>query len=47
MIDISKCANEDCPQKENCFRYTVEASDYQTYSEFKQENGECEYFSRN
>ena len=46
MPDISMCANEECPLKEKCYRYTSEPDKYlQSYGDFKpDENGECEYF---
>jgi hypothetical protein len=42
-MDIAKCQNEDCPQKEQCERYTCKAGEYQSYADFKPENGECEF----
>jgi len=47
MADISKCENEECPSKLQCYRYTVEANEYwQTYADFEVKEGEdkCEYF---
>lgn len=46
MTDISKCNREDCPKKDKCYRYTCEADDHQSYSEFK--GGEdCDGFWEN
>jgi hypothetical protein len=43
--DISMCANEECPLKEKCYRYTAKPEMMQSYGDFKpDENGECEYF---
>ena len=49
MIDIAKCVNTGCPSAALCFRYTVIGSEYQSYSDFKPEEGEekCEYFMDN
>jgi hypothetical protein len=49
MPDISKCANQHCPLKNNCRRFLIEPSEYrQTYGEFKpyikDEKIQCEYF---
>lgn len=46
MPDISKCKNEECPSKNECYRYTVEPSDYQSYASFNPEKGEdkCGYY---
>jgi hypothetical protein len=46
MPDISMCRNEQCSQKENCYRFTAKPNDpYQWYDSFKQdENGKCDYY---
>ena len=45
MPDITKCANEFCSKKTDCYRYMCEEDEYQSYARFKQdEDGECEYF---
>ena len=31
MADITKCKGEGCPIKESCYRFTVEASELQSY----------------
>ena len=46
--DITKCANEACVKKEQCFRYTAQAELIQSYSLFVPEaNGNCEFFIDN
>jgi hypothetical protein len=35
MADITKCVKKDCPRKDQCYRWTVEAEDYQSYAEFE------------
>ena len=43
MADITKCSNENCSKKENCYRYMVESCEYrQSYALFEEEN--CESF---
>ena len=38
MADISKCCNNKCPKREECYRYRVKPNPYrQAYSEFKPE----------
>lgn len=46
MPDISKCNNYQCPSKEQCYRFTSEPNTYQTYADFKPEEGEdkCNYY---
>ena len=46
-MDISKCVNENCPKKEQCYRYTCPTNEYnQSYAEF--EGGEdCKGFWNN
>ena len=47
MLDITMCTGEECPLKENCYRYTAKPSDYQSYFvESPIENEECKYFWR-
>lgn len=31
MADITKCDPVDCPVKEKCYRFTSQASEYQSY----------------
>lgn len=45
MTDITKCDNEDCSIKHECYRWTAPASDYQSYADFEpDEDGNCEGF---
>jgi len=46
MTDISKCANEDCPSKEKCWRYVAPSNEHwQAYAQFDPDGQEkCEYF---
>lgn len=47
-MDISKCANDDCTKKEQCLRWTLEPSKYQSFTMFYQdEYGDCDYFINN
>jgi hypothetical protein len=44
MPDIAMCADNKCPLKEECYRYSAKVNTlYQSYSDFKYEDG-CEYF---
>lgn len=48
MPDISMCANQTCPKKESCYRFTAKPCKYQTYADFKpDEEGKCEYYWEN
>jgi hypothetical protein len=40
MADITKCADNLCPSKETCYRYTAPASMYQSYGVFNREEDE-------
>ncbi len=43
--DITKCANEKCQFKEECFRYTCKGESYwQSYSTFEPDGDNCEFF---
>ena len=45
MPDIAMCENEKCPKKDKCYRFTATPDPYmQTYSDFKNEDGECKGF---
>ena len=47
MADITKCDGNDCPLKEDCFRFKVKPDEYQSYFvgiPFK--DGKCEYFMK-
>ena len=35
MADITKCSNETCLFKKDCFRYTVKPHKNQSYQEFE------------
>jgi hypothetical protein len=43
MPDISMCKNEDCPVKNNCYRFLAKPSFLQSYGLFIYNNG-CESF---
>ena len=48
--DISKCPGNDCPYKEECYRYTVKADRLQSYSDFAallEDGKKCDYFIDN
>ena len=48
MLDITKCDNEECTKKEECWRYTAPPEKLQSYAHFNPENKEkCEYFWKN
>jgi hypothetical protein len=34
MPDITMCSNNECPLKENCYRFKAIPSDWQSYSSF-------------
>jgi hypothetical protein len=47
MPDISKCANENCPMKHSCYRYTAQPSEYwQSYGSFEYSfvTDSCKYY---
>lgn len=39
--DITRCANADCPLKENCLRWLDKVEGLVWYSDFKPENNKC------
>lgn len=49
-MDITKCFNEECINKNNCFRYTAKNTEpYQSYADFKPTNNtekgfKCDFF---
>jgi hypothetical protein len=46
--DICKCDNDKCTIKETCYRWTVKADEWQSYSSFEQdEKGWCTHYWRN
>tara|TARA_R110000737_G_C14624761_1_gene494607 strand:- start:34167 stop:34343 length:177 start_codon:yes stop_codon:yes gene_type:complete len=46
MPDISMCANQFCPRKEDCYRFTATPSPHrQSYAVFKPDaDGDCEHY---
>jgi hypothetical protein len=45
MPDISMCMGNDCPIKENCYRYKAEPSKYQSYfMEAPYKDGDCSHY---
>jgi len=47
MPDISMCANQTCPKRNECYRFTATPSPYrQSYASFQPKPGDsqCEYF---
>ena len=43
MADITKCQGRNCERKETCYRYTAQADDWQSWSDFDQLE-DCEYY---
>ena len=44
-MDITKCCGGDCPAKENCYRHTAKASDYQSYfMNPPYKDGKCDHY---
>lgn len=43
MSEITMCNNENCPKKNECYRYLAIPDEYQMYANF-QYNGQCEQF---
>lgn len=45
MTDITKCKGIGCPQKENCYRFTATADEYQSYFvESPIKDGKCDMY---
>lgn len=45
MSDITKCVNNECPLKENCYRYKAVPDTIQSYADFQfNDDGSCDYF---
>ena len=46
MPDISMCRNEDCPKKEECYRYRAVPNNWQSWTMFEPVGREakCDYF---
>lgn len=44
-MDICKCTGEGCQKKQSCYRYTAEASYYQSYFETPpNKDGQCDHY---
>jgi hypothetical protein len=43
MPDITMCKNNNCPMKNDCYRYTAIPNAYQSYSLFEFDK-KCDYF---
>ena len=44
-MDIAMCKGTDCPMKQNCYRHTAKADEYQSYFSIPPiKDGQCEYF---
>ena len=43
MADISMCANVSCPLRNKCYRFTAKKGMFQSYVDFKYDNG-CKAF---
>jgi hypothetical protein len=45
-MDITKCYNTDCPQKESCFRFTAPPAEWQSFAHFEpnETTGRCEHY---
>ena len=45
MPDISMCVGNDCPIKENCYRYKAKPCEYQSYfMEAPYKDGDCFHY---
>jgi len=44
MVDFTKCKGEGCCLKDQCYRYTAKASEWQSYFDPPQKGKKCEYF---
>jgi len=41
MTDITKCSNDKCPSKDDCYRFTAYERAQQSYAEFDFGGGIC------
>ena len=41
-MDITKCADEDCPMRETCWRWLAPAGESQSYFIGRRKDDECE-----
>ena len=44
MADISMCTDKECTLKETCYRFKATPGYWQSYADFKQVNGKCDYY---
>jgi hypothetical protein len=46
MPDIAKCPGEGCLDKQNCYRFTAKASEYQSFFMTPpiKEDGSCDHY---
>lgn len=44
MADLAMCLYEECPKSKECYRFKAEASEWQSYMEFKNICGEFNLF---
>lgn len=48
MADITMCQNENCKDKETCYRYKAPVSEYQSYflidGKFPNDRKECKHY---
>ena len=43
-MDITKCKGDNCPQKEDCYRFTAKADEHQSwFVETPNKGDKCEY----
>jgi hypothetical protein len=48
MADITMCANQQCPSRETCYRFTAPPGYWQSMRDFKpDESGKCEDYWNN
>ena len=47
--DIAKCADDECPSRLSCWRFTVPEAEHQVYADFgrKPKAFRCEHFASN
>jgi hypothetical protein len=44
-MDITKCDNKNCPNKDTCLRFLAQDDYWQSYSTFEPEkDGTCEHY---
>ena len=47
MSDISKCANDTCPLRKDCYRFTAPPGYWQLYNAYQHKDGKCDDFRSN